>query len=72
MPTFEVVDRPRDHVTDIDRFARLGIGHQTVVGVLVLEVEDSSKATCSAGELRMGRDIVDRLVAQPHFTLAIA
>ena len=67
--TFQIVDRARDHVADVDGLAGFRVGHQTVVGELVLAVEHRGEAARRTLQLRMRGDIVDTLVAQPHLAI---
>ena len=46
------------------------VGHQAVVGELVLAVEHRCEAPRGTLQLRMRGDIVDPLVAEPHLAIA--
>ena len=69
VPALQIVLRPRDHVADVDGLAGLGVGHQTVVGIFVLPVEDRGQLVGRAGERRVVDDVVDPLVPEPHLSL---
>jgi hypothetical protein len=56
-------------VADVDGLACFRVGHETVVGELVLAVEHRGEAPRRTLQLRMCCDIVDTLVAQPHFAI---
>ena len=70
VPAFQVLDRPGDHVAHVDRLARLGIGHEAVVGILVLPVEHRRELMRGPAERGMVDDVVDPLVSEPHLALA--
>ena len=63
-PAAQIVDRRREHVTDVDRLAGLGIRDQTVGGELMLAVEHTSQRARRPLELRMGRRIVDHVTLE--------
>ena len=71
-PPLQVLLAAGDHVADVDRLAGLGVGHQAVVGVLVLAIEDVGQGLSGAGEGRVGGDVVDALVPEPQLTLSAA
>ena len=56
----------------LDRLARLRIGDQALVGMLVLAVEHARQRSRGAGQLRVGRDVVDTVVAEPHHAAGLA
>ena len=66
----QILLRAGDQVADVDRLARLGVGHQAVVGVLELAVEHGGQRGGRPGQRRVLGHVVDALVAEPHLALA--
>ena len=64
-PPLEVLLRPRDDVRDVDERAVVGRGHEHLVGVLVLEIEDPGDGVGRLRELRMLERVRDALAVQP-------
>ncbi len=60
-----VLARARDHVTDVDPLAGLGVRHQTVVGVFVLQIERGGQTLRGTRERRMISDVGDLVAAHP-------
>src|SRR3954454_10063143 len=48
------------HVADADRFTRVVVGNEAIVGELMLAVEDAGQGSCSSGCGRVCRHIVDQ------------
>ena len=65
----QILLRPRDHVAHVDELAGLGVGHQAVVGILVLAIEHRCQLMRRTREGRVVDDVVDAFVAQPHLAL---
>jgi len=56
-------------VAHVHQLARLGIGLEADVGVLVLQVEQASHCMGRTGELGMFCSVFDLLAAQPQLTV---
>ena len=69
MPALQILARLRNHVTDIDRFAGLGVRHQTGVSLTVLEIEHLGKGQRSAAQRGMIDRRADLVAADPDFTI---
>src|SRR5499425_2227808 len=67
----EVAARAWNDVADVDRFARLGIGHEAHGGGLVLEIEESSQGVGRAREGGMGGDVAHPLAADPDLAVVL-
>lgn len=66
MTAVNVVMAGRDHVADVDRLAGLRVGHQAVVGVPVLQIEDLGQGMGGPGQGRMLDHRANLLPADPQ------
>jgi hypothetical protein len=67
----KVLARARDDVADVDRLARLRVGHEADLRRLVLEVEEPGDRARRAGEGRMRGDVAHALAAHPDLAVVL-
>ena len=68
MPAQQVLAGAGDDVADGDGLAGVGVGHQTVVGVLIMQVEDGGDGFGGASEVGVVERIGDARGAEPDFS----